>query len=757
MTRFKGAGTLGPNDPYIERPADGTLLEALRDGEYCYVLAPRQSGKSSLVGRTRRRLVDRATAALDMSAIAYEGAKVQELYRSVTELLAEQVPAIPRAESTVARLWKDHRDSSPVHVFVGFLRTLMEAHEGRLVVFVDEIEALSQLGTSADHFFTSIRAVYNEGRSDPALGRLTFCLLGVFTRHHLNAHVDATPFNVGIEVRLDDFTREETHGFAPYLAPLCPEPVALLDAIHEWTEGQPRMTQRLLQLFQKAQRERPVPPEDYVGWVSRAVEKEFLQPARNDVHLGYAEDYLRQARDKGRAMAAVGLYRHILRQEAVPWDEGDPAGSILALSGLAAPRPPPFSGRPSFLEVRNRVTAEVYDEAWCLDLQRELLWGQRAERWAHGDRGEEHLLNAEELQDALTWLDSVEGQVVRARHAAPTLGFMLKSTRLAWARQGAQAEGERVELEARVREQADLRQRAERAHARAEDELTEALARTRSGDRLRRLVEVAALTLALALVGVGAAFMSLRADHRAMEAKAADQAALLDGVRAELGLAEGDPGAIRAKVVALKGAEVQVRSALGLAPQDRLQDGLDAYVAERKSAEEERDRIKGLYEKASASSRDLVEQNARYEDQVAKLTALFAEITAAAESTDRLDAVAQIRRDLPELRAARARLGLSPGAPITPALTALERERAVALGRVADLEPLLAAAQGRAGAAEARLAEAQAGAAQCRARLGGVLEVLGLSETTPDLPAAVRARLAPAPVQAPADGGVNRD
>ena len=750
MTRFKGAGTLGPNDPYIERPADATLLEALRDGEYCYVLAPRQSGKSSLVGRTRRSLVDRATAALDMSAIAYEGANVQEVYRSVTELLADQVPAFSRPESTVARLWKDHRESSPVHVFVGFLRALMEAHAGPLVIFVDEIEALSQLGTSADHFFTSIRAVYNEGRSDPALGRLTFCLLGVFTRHHLNAHVDATPFNVGIEVRLDDFTRQQTHGFASYLAPSCPEPLALLDAIHEWTEGHPRMTQRLLQVFQKAHRERPIAPEDYVGWVSRAVEKDFLQPARNDVHLGYAEDYLRQARDKGRAMAAVSMYRSLTRQQSVPWDEGDPVVSILTLSGLAAPRPPPFAGRPSFLEVRNRVTAEVYDEAWCLDLQRELLWGQRAERWAHGARADEHLLRDQDLQDALTWLDAVEGTVVRARHAAQTLGFLLRSVRSAWDRERVALGDERGALAARLAEQAELRQRAERAHGRAEDELTEALARGRAGDRLRRLVEVVAVSLSVALVVVGGAFISLRADHRALEAKAADQAGILDGVKQELGIALGDsdPGALRGRVVALKSAEAQVRSAMGLAPKDRLTDGLEAFVAGRKEAEEERDRIRGLYEKASASSRELVEQSARYEDQVAKLTALFAEVTAAAESADRVDAVAQIRRDLPELRQVRGRLGVAPGKTVLPALTALEHAKAAAEARAAALQPQLLDAQGAAKAAGQ-------GAEACQARLGGVLGALGLTGTEADLPAAVRAKLAAAApsVGAAEDGG----
>ena len=53
---LQAGGALGLDKLYVERPADRELHRALSAGEFCYVLAPRQSGKSSLRVRTAARL-----------------------------------------------------------------------------------------------------------------------------------------------------------------------------------------------------------------------------------------------------------------------------------------------------------------------------------------------------------------------------------------------------------------------------------------------------------------------------------------------------------------------------------------------------------------------------------------------------------------------------------------------------------------------------------------------------------------------------
>src|ERR1035438_8065222 len=52
-------GTMKPDaDSYVVRKADSELLRAALAGEFCYVLTPRQMGKSSMMTRTARSLAD---------------------------------------------------------------------------------------------------------------------------------------------------------------------------------------------------------------------------------------------------------------------------------------------------------------------------------------------------------------------------------------------------------------------------------------------------------------------------------------------------------------------------------------------------------------------------------------------------------------------------------------------------------------------------------------------------------------------------
>src|SRR6185369_17040203 len=118
---------------------------------------------------------------------------------------------------------------------------------GRVIVFVDEIDAVRSLPFSTDEFFAGIRELYNHRSEAEELERLTFCLLGVASPSDLIRDTRTTPFNVGRRIELGDFTREEAVALERGLGREADEGRELLSRVLYWTGGHPYLTQRLCQ------------------------------------------------------------------------------------------------------------------------------------------------------------------------------------------------------------------------------------------------------------------------------------------------------------------------------------------------------------------------------------------------------------------------------------------------------------------------------------------------------------------------------
>jgi hypothetical protein len=86
-------GTLRPDAAcYVHRQADEDLYASLTEGEFCYVLTPRQMGKSSLMVRTAVRLREKGAAVvfLDLTAIG-QNATVEQWYCGLIDLIGQQL------------------------------------------------------------------------------------------------------------------------------------------------------------------------------------------------------------------------------------------------------------------------------------------------------------------------------------------------------------------------------------------------------------------------------------------------------------------------------------------------------------------------------------------------------------------------------------------------------------------------------------------------------------------------------------------
>jgi hypothetical protein len=110
---------------------------------------------------------------------------------------------------------------------------------GRIVMFVDEIDAVRSLPFSTDEFFAAIRELYNRHTEEAEVERLTFCLLGVASPSDLIRDTRTTPFNIGQRIELNDFTDDEAEPLSKGLGREDKTAAKLLKRILYWTGGHP--------------------------------------------------------------------------------------------------------------------------------------------------------------------------------------------------------------------------------------------------------------------------------------------------------------------------------------------------------------------------------------------------------------------------------------------------------------------------------------------------------------------------------------
>lgn len=396
-SQFQVGGAVQAGAFYIDRKADRELLSALERGEFCYILAPRQIGKTSLRVRAAKALQAAGvkTVSVDFTNIGSTSVSIDEWYFSIAAEIAEAL-YLPNPEL----FWTTHPHLTPVHRWYRFLRNeLLDRTMDSVVVFIDEVESVLALPFSSDDFFASIRSAFNLRAEDPAYERLTFCLLGVAAPADLISNSVRTPFNIGREIRLEDFTRGELDAFRPGLEGLGGSPDALLDAVYAWTSGHPYMAQRLCD---DLVRRGSVSDKGDSDRVDDSAYTLFVRNGRTaDANLAYAEKRLDTSPSRGRARQMLHLYRRLLNGERVGAEPNNPVQIELRLTGLAAET----RGEQGdiMLRVRNLVFAEVYDHKWLREKEKEQRLAELVERWVGSGRLDDYLLRGAALEDALAW------------------------------------------------------------------------------------------------------------------------------------------------------------------------------------------------------------------------------------------------------------------------------------------------------------------------------------------------------------------
>jgi len=235
-----GSLTIIPPSLYVERGADRQVDQIIQHmGRPGYVLVARQMGKTNLLLNARRKVANGTDVFvyLDLSNTFPD---VRSFFRNVTDTIFDSSTAelqIFRDEVVSAR---DNIDRPPHKEHEWELRVILQHLPGKLVVCLDEIDALTKVEYS-DQVFSFIRSVYFSGRSNfSEFESLTYILSGVAEPADIIKNRDISPFNIGEKILLEDFSLKEVATLLGKAEMNLPD--ACLDRVYYWTNGHPRMT-----------------------------------------------------------------------------------------------------------------------------------------------------------------------------------------------------------------------------------------------------------------------------------------------------------------------------------------------------------------------------------------------------------------------------------------------------------------------------------------------------------------------------------
>ncbi len=343
---FVAGGALRADAPsYVERPADLELRKHIEAGELCYVLTTRQMGKSSLMARTAADLRAEGfhTAIVDLTSIGQ--APAGKWYLSFLDELGSQLPMT----SDVEAWWEGNKALSHARRFTKFFQDVVSREvDGRVVIFVDEIDSVLNLDF-ADDFFAAIRALYNRDSIFQRDRRLSFVLLGVAAPNDLIKDKDRTPFNIGTRIDLKELTLKD----AEVLLQGLPERNrAILERIFHWASGHPYLTQRIGEAIAR---------DSNRQWSDTAVDEVVSSLFFTDEAVAQESNLQfvgRRVTSSPNKEELLRLYRDVYHGKPVKSIEQSPFQNELKLFGLV------HTGKEGLLEIRNRIYKEVFDQRW---------------------------------------------------------------------------------------------------------------------------------------------------------------------------------------------------------------------------------------------------------------------------------------------------------------------------------------------------------------------------------------------------------
>ncbi len=240
-----------PGDPlpsnsrfYIERPPieSDAYRELLKPGSLIRIKAPRYMGKSSLM----LRLIHQAqTQGYSIVTIDFKLVDSQT-FLSLNDFLRWFCVNVARQLSLASHLddYWDEEIGSKVSASIYFESYLLEQIKSPLVLILNDVDYIFQYQQIAQDFLLLLRNWHEQGKQTPIWQKVRLVLLHS-TEVYIPLNINQSPFNVGLSLKLPEFTVEQVTELARrYELDWCDSQA--IENLMYWVGGQPYLIHQAL-------------------------------------------------------------------------------------------------------------------------------------------------------------------------------------------------------------------------------------------------------------------------------------------------------------------------------------------------------------------------------------------------------------------------------------------------------------------------------------------------------------------------------
>lgn len=354
---------------YIQRLADWALYKFLTQEttqQCCYILAARQSGKTSLMIRIADKLQDAGYHCVTMNLQGF-GSNVDEAFLCQS-LLWEIAATFPAPEARLLTQNIEQRSQEMANYpsalqFRESLKYLMQylRKKGteKLIIFLDEIQSLISWKLQ-NSFLGLLRALGQE----ETLKSVKFVLLGVAKPTDILTD-PAVAFNTAKGIELGRLDEGDCSALIQGLSELNCDPERLFQEILIWTGGKPFLTQVVCNLC--IEELNITGDEDIPTALQDLLEQKLINNWRSHDPLSHFQEIERWFRNGYTTVEerihALELYKQLLTSaNEIYFDGGREEQINLIVSGLAAKSE-------NYINVSNRLYHNIFNDIWVQETQ----------------------------------------------------------------------------------------------------------------------------------------------------------------------------------------------------------------------------------------------------------------------------------------------------------------------------------------------------------------------------------------------------